>query len=203
MEAFLFNEYQLETRRTAPPIEDVIGCLTNFSMGLSGESAEVVELVNRYVYGHDVFDKNKIAKELGDLLWYSARIADSVGIKFSELVGYQMFDDYMVEKAHNNLVINDIIEKGYDNVLVHQVMNLVASGGQITDQLKKVTFQGHEFDKRQIIFHLRDVVYGIAILSYMVGTKLSKVALMNIDKLRARYPKGFSVEDSINRKDKE
>jgi NTP pyrophosphatase (non-canonical NTP hydrolase) len=74
-----FNEYQKETRRTAPSIDDVLGCLVNFSMGLSGESGEVTDHIKKVAFQGHSLDVEKVAKELGDVLWYVARTADTIG----------------------------------------------------------------------------------------------------------------------------
>lgn len=80
-----FNEYQQETRRTAPKIDDMLGCLVNFSMGLSGESGEVTDHIKKVVFqGHDL-NREEIAKELGDILWYLARAADTIGYTLEEI----------------------------------------------------------------------------------------------------------------------
>lgn len=80
-----FNEYQQETRRTAPKIDDTLGCLVNFSMGLSGESGEVTDHIKKVVFqGHDL-NREEIAKELGDILWYLARAADTIGYTLEEI----------------------------------------------------------------------------------------------------------------------
>lgn len=54
-------------------------------MGLSGESGEVTDHIKKVAFqGHDL-DKEEIAKELGDVLWYVARTADSIGYKLEDI----------------------------------------------------------------------------------------------------------------------
>jgi NTP pyrophosphatase (non-canonical NTP hydrolase) len=73
------NEYQKHTSRTSPEIDNVVGCLINFSMGLSGESGEVTDHIKKVAFqGHEL-DTENIAKELGDIMWYVARSADAIG----------------------------------------------------------------------------------------------------------------------------
>ena len=79
------NEYQNETNRTAPPIDDTISCLVNFSMGLSGESGEVTDHLKKVAFhGHEL-DTQHIAKELGDILWYVARSAETIGFTLEDI----------------------------------------------------------------------------------------------------------------------
>lgn len=200
MEFTYFDQYQLETRRTAPAIDDKIGCLLNFSMGLSGESSETLAHLDKKIYSGIPINIKKVAKELGDLLWYTARASDVIGRKLSWVANLQLFDDFQ-EEVKNNGVVNEVIEKGFDTVLTHYATSISIEAGEITDHMKKVAFQGHELEEEKIETHLKKVLTNIAIVAYLLGYRLSKVAMMNVDKLRTRYPKGFSVEDSVNRKD--
>ncbi len=81
-----FNEYQKEAGKTAiyPRVGD------NFiypTLGLAGETGEVVEKVKKLVRGgveklQDVPEdkKQEIAKELGDMLWYISQMATEFGM---------------------------------------------------------------------------------------------------------------------------
>lgn len=74
------NQYQLETNRTAG--DDSAAVLT---LGLCGESGEVAELIKKYLgHGHSL-DKDKLKKELGDVLWYLARLSDVNGLSLQEV----------------------------------------------------------------------------------------------------------------------
>ena len=49
--------------------------LINGVMGLCGESGEAIDIVKKWLaQGHDL-DKEKLAKELGDICWYLAETA--------------------------------------------------------------------------------------------------------------------------------
>jgi NTP pyrophosphatase (non-canonical NTP hydrolase) len=80
-----FNEYQEATNRTSPAFDDEIGCMVNFAMGLSGESGEITDYVKKVVFQGHPLKKEKIAEELGDLLWYVARMASLLGYDLSEI----------------------------------------------------------------------------------------------------------------------
>ncbi len=54
--------------------------LSNYSMGLAGESGEVLEALKKFLYhGHPLVMKD-IEKELGDVLWYLTAIAEELEI---------------------------------------------------------------------------------------------------------------------------
>ena len=72
-----FDDYQNEARRTASNQGDKVAI---FALGLCGEAGEVADLIKKWKgHGHDL-DKSKITKELGDVLWYLANLADQLGI---------------------------------------------------------------------------------------------------------------------------
>jgi NTP pyrophosphatase (non-canonical NTP hydrolase) len=75
------NEYQKLALRTAntKAMEDPIEKITNGSLGLSGESGEVADHIKKFKYqGHEL-DREHLAKELGDICWYIALLADGIG----------------------------------------------------------------------------------------------------------------------------
>lgn len=81
------------------------------------------------------------------------------------------------------------------------LLGLFGEGGECADTLKKYLFQGHELDKDHMIEELGDVLWYCAELAAGLGVTLEEVAQRNIDKLRRRYPDGFSAERSINREE--
>ncbi len=61
------------------------------------------------------------------------------------------------------------------------------------------TRQGHELDVEKVLDELGDVLWFAGELCDCMGISLEDVARHNIEKLRARYPEGFSAERSRNR----
>lgn len=106
------DEYQAEARRTAPrsmdayprAVRDAVEVLrlkewSNhradallkledihiWAHGLAGEAGEVCDLLKK-THGHGkAYDADKLKKELGDVLWYVANLADAHGFKLSEV----------------------------------------------------------------------------------------------------------------------
>lgn len=76
------NEYEVATKRTA---EDDPNNKFVFALGLCGESGEVAELIKKSI-GHGInYDREKMKKELGDVLWYVARLAAEHEISLEEV----------------------------------------------------------------------------------------------------------------------
>lgn len=86
-----------------------------------------------------------------------------------------------------------------DLLIVNGVMGLCGESGECIDLLKKSMFQGHELDKVHLAKELGDVAWYLAVSAYSIDYDLERVLQMNVDKLRARYPDGFSAEHSQNR----
>lgn len=83
--------------------------------------------------------------------------------------------------------------------LLDGVMGLCGESGECIDLLKKTLFQGHELDGWHLVKELGDVAWYLAISADALGVDLETVFQANIDKLKARYPKGFETGRSVNR----
>jgi NTP pyrophosphatase (non-canonical NTP hydrolase) len=78
-------------------------------------------------------------------------------------------------------------------------LGLAGEAGEVVDYLKKVVGHGHKLDKDKLVKELGDVLWYVAEICSAINADMSDVAQQNIDKLKARYPDGFSSERSINR----
>lgn len=74
------NEYQKLAMTTLNPALSQKEVLINSVMGLCGESGEAVDIVKKHLFqGHEL-NKEKLAKELGDIAWYLAEAATALDI---------------------------------------------------------------------------------------------------------------------------
>ena len=80
-----------------------------------------------------------------------------------------------------------------------QALYLNGEAGEAIDLMKKVLFQGHEFDREHMAKELGDIAWYLAVSADAIGYDLESILQMNVDKLRARYPDGFSMEQSLHR----
>lgn len=87
------------------------------------------------------------------------------------------------------------------DVLLNGVMGLCGEAGEAINIVKKHLAQGHALDREALIKELGDVAWYLAETAYALDVPLEEVCQQNIDKLRARYPEGFSAEKSINRQE--
>ena len=85
------------------------------------------------------------------------------------------------------------------DVLINGVMGLCGESGEVIDIVKKHLAQGHELDKEKIIKELGDVAWYMAEIATVLDVELEDVLVQNIEKLKKRYPEGFSTEKSVHR----
>ena len=85
------------------------------------------------------------------------------------------------------------------DVLINGVMGLCGEAGETIDLVKKHMYQGHALDKQKIAMELGDIAWYLAETAYALDIPLEKILRANLEKLKKRYPEGFSVERSINR----
>ena len=85
------------------------------------------------------------------------------------------------------------------DVLINGVMGLCGESGEVIDLVKKYLHQGHELDKQKLAGELGDIAWYLAETAYALDLPLEKILRMNLEKLKNRYPEGFSIERSINR----
>ena len=79
------DAYQTKAMRTAPMKCSPEIQLATFGLGVAGEAGEVADLIKKHLgHGH-ALDRDKLRKELGDVLWYVAGIAHLHGMPLSEV----------------------------------------------------------------------------------------------------------------------
>ena len=79
------NEYQKLAMTTLNPALNKKDVLINGVMGLCGESGEAIDIVKKWLaQGHEL-DKQKLAKELGDIAWYLAETATALDLDLEEV----------------------------------------------------------------------------------------------------------------------
>jgi NTP pyrophosphatase (non-canonical NTP hydrolase) len=79
-------------------------------------------------------------------------------------------------------------------------LGLAGEAGEFANKIKKMVAHGHAITPDELAEELGDVLWYLAEAATACGLTLNDIAQMNVDKLTARYPEGFSEERSINRK---
>ena len=80
------HEYQQLAMTTLNPELSEKDVLINGVMGLCGESGEAIDIVKKWLaQGHEL-DREKLAKELGDIAWYLAETAWALDVPLEEIL---------------------------------------------------------------------------------------------------------------------
>ena len=88
-----------------------------------------------------------------------------------------------------------------EQLIINAALGLSGEVGEVNDLLKKHIFQGHELKKEDLINELGDIAWSLAEAATALEINLDEILEKNIEKLKRRFPNGFSKENSINRED--
>lgn len=175
------TQYQEACMRTASPISRATmdNLRMQGAMGLCGETAELYEAAAKSD------SRSQIIGELGDVLWYAATLARSIGMDFG---------DIMAKVGPTAWTAGS-----FSGSAEHWAIYMMRQAGSIMDRVKKETFQGHPADTDGIYADLVLLLtYALCVAGSGYRT-LEEVAEANIVKLRSRYPKGFEAARSTHR----
>lgn len=99
-----FNEYQELAHRTAGKNS----CLEMCALGLAGEAGEFADYVKKIIYHNHPIDIEKLAEELGDILWYIAEachqcclVLDDIAITNIKKLQERYPDGFSSERSMN------------------------------------------------------------------------------------------------------
>ncbi|MEK3819669.1 nucleoside triphosphate pyrophosphohydrolase family protein [Cytobacillus sp. FSL W8-0315] len=79
------NEYQELAKRTHNEDLPQPQALCNYALGITGEAGEVADHIKKGVFhGHEM-NRHELAKELGDVMWYVANLANLAGFTLEQV----------------------------------------------------------------------------------------------------------------------
>jgi len=130
--------------------------------------------------------QDKYLVELGDVIWGIAAVGLLTGIPESKIFEGSWSS---VPEALSRSHVADRASAGR-----HEAIALIDAAGECSDYLKKVARDSREIDQDAICLHLRRVV---SVIRYLCDP-LDALAAVD-QKLRDRYPDGYTAEASINR----
>ncbi len=82
-----FLKYQEEATTTFKPAQELgrdEARLLNWTLGIASEAGEVADLIKHGIFHREDIDPMKVAKEIGDILWYLAAMCDTMDIKMQD-----------------------------------------------------------------------------------------------------------------------
>lgn len=83
--------------------------------------------------------------------------------------------------------------------LMNAMLGLAGETGECCDLVKKYFFQDGRDIRDGLMDELSDVLWYVAEAASAMGWTLDEIAQHNVDKLRKRYPDGYSAENSLRR----
>lgn len=148
--------------------------LGEYSMGLIGEVVELIEAYKFNVYSPNII--NDLIEELGDVAHYTCGLYAMAGIVLP------------VTFIKERFTINEALD------------NMLYAAKNVSEYANKHIYHGHlkTYDFEESLGLILSCVNHVA---YKLFRDLSIVLESNVNKLKTRYPIGFSSEASVERVD--
>jgi NTP pyrophosphatase (non-canonical NTP hydrolase) len=86
-------------------------------------------------------------------------------------------------------------------MIVWNAIGLAGEAGEVAEQAKKGVFHQHGINRDAFAKELGDCLWYIAALCTKLDLSMSEIMSQNIDKLKRRYPAGYSPDYSERRLD--
>jgi NTP pyrophosphatase (non-canonical NTP hydrolase) len=127
---------------------------------------------------------------------YQRLAAKTAGMHLADEIEKKLIERGLTHNAARVAAEYFAEEKG----LYVSTLGIAGEAGEFADLIKKQAGHGHASDPVKEKKELGDILWYVADVCTKKGYDLGEVAALNIEKLKARYPEGFSTEKSQNRK---
>jgi len=186
------EQYIKTTRETAVyPIQKATSYV---ALGLSDEAGEFYEKASEYTGGknkrYGQKERESLADELGDVMWYIARIVDELDIDYDHL-----------QKELDAPVAGSSLGPQIKKV-AHYSEDLLLRTVQVNGRVKKIIRgdDGREKKIQDISENLKDMIVSMKLICHHAGFfSLETVMKLNIDKLTDRSERNVLRGDGDNR----
>lgn len=84
-----------------------------------------------------------------------------------------------------------------DIMIIWNAIGLAGEAGEVCENIKKGILHQHGLDLEKVKKELGDVLWYVAALCTKFDLDMGEVMIANIDKLRQRYPQGYTAKDSL------
>jgi NTP pyrophosphatase (non-canonical NTP hydrolase) len=85
---------------------------------------------------------------------------------------------------------------------LHAAVGIAGEAGELLDAVKKEWVYGKPLDVENVIEELGDLEFYMQAMRQMIGVSRNEVLAANMEKLRKRYPQGYTDANAIARLDK-
>lgn len=191
------NRYQALARRTQNPALTNQERLCHAALGLCAEVAELCEEVNLFRH-YQTSNTNGICSEAGDVLWMLAELCDALDFDMNTVFcpgNLQQADKaYAFQMAKYSYTGPKPITKW--RCLYEMGRYAAWMAGRV-----QKTFQGHNVNLLLIQRNMAALFVRLQKVCRQYGFTVYQAMYQNIEKLKERYPEGFSEDRSIHRKE--
>jgi NTP pyrophosphatase (non-canonical NTP hydrolase) len=109
--------------------------------------------------------------------------------------------DYQEQAARTMIDQPGFEIRGHEIMAVWNALGLAGEAGEVAELVKKGVFHRHSIDRTTLEKEIGDVLWYAAALCTTLGLDLGEIMQANIEKLKVRYPNGYSSLDSQQRLD--
>lgn len=99
-------------------------------------------------------------------------------------------------------VIQRLNQNKYLTRILHAATGMSGESGEVLDSVKKAVYYGKPLNKDHLLEETGDILWYMAIMLHQLGSSFEEVMQKNVDKLKKRYPDGFTETDAMSRQDK-
>ena len=203
-----FSAYQRFTRTTAIyPGADGYGgaslpALRYLGLGLVGESGEIADKVKKIIRDNDsdidTAHKDALLKEAGDVLWYTARLADHLDTTIGAVVGnpnLDSFDAYQGRVVDESRALTHPDLAGTVDELNYLALLLCSQSGAVAVRISASMIGGIPLSADL----LSPVLHTLTCVVSNLGGVLGDVASDNVRKLSSRKDRDVLAGSGDNR----
>ena len=176
-------QYQKLALSTKAPTNFLLEDAIHAGYGMITETAEIMDNYKKHIYYKKPLDVVNLVEELGDLLWYVA------------LGAYSLELTLQAPKENNDLPKGFSLNNHAD---IGKILGTLIESS--TDfYIECIHSRGEEYIDYRLDFEISRLVQNIDLMAKICYSDIITVAEMNIEKLRKRYPKGFSENSALVR----
>lgn len=181
------DEYQELALRTANPDCELLS--ENYILGICGECGELIDYLKKILFHGHAYLPEIAAKEFGDVMWYLA-----VNLKGAEIPLGEVVSD--AKNDYSPMKMSDIsqLTTAKRLILLHLQVSSFAEAMQIA-----VEYGANHAFSSNIKAKAVAVYQVLHILACGHVGNMEYVMDLNIQKLRERYPKRFTKQESQSR----
>jgi NTP pyrophosphatase (non-canonical NTP hydrolase) len=176
------QEYNLNAERTLSYeffCDDTDKILLHGAIGMVTEMGEILQAISE-----PRIDVVNLKEEIGDVLWYLSIFSREFNIEFEP----QKYDTNVYGYI------------GIDNLFQDMMVNTT----EVLDMFKKLAYYNRQLDPENLIELLNGIFLQTLMACEYLGTSVQEVREVNINKLSARFPEKFTIENAnVRNLDKE